>query len=101
MVDSVYDTSLKYDISFAKEKTSKDNGRFKSESEADQKMEYCSSVGFELSMFGLLFDAYLVSKVVKAHDFMPDLKVGRYMPVVNDAMNLLFHRQRTLSLVKT
>ena len=48
------------------------------------KMEYSRPVGFELLMSGLQFDAYLVNKVVKAHDFMPDLKVDQFMPVVID-----------------
>ena len=33
-------------------------------------------------MSGSLLDTYLVSKIVKVHDFVPDLKVGRVMPVV-------------------
>ena len=37
---------------------------------------------------GLEFDACLVSKVVKAHNFMPDLKVDRLMPVVIDHTTL-------------
>ena len=40
--------------------------------------------GFEHSMPDLQFDAYFLSKVVEAHDLMPDLKVGRVMPVVID-----------------
>ena len=55
------------------------------------KMEYSRPVGFELLMSGLQFDAYLVNKVVKAHDFMPDLQVDQYMPVVIDCMNLLLY----------
>ena len=43
-------------------------------------------------------DAYLVSKVFKVLDFMPDLKVGQFMPVVIDLTTLLFHRQRLKSL---
>ena len=39
-------------------------------------------MGFEPSMPWMEFDAYLVSKIVKAHDFMPDLKVGPFIPVV-------------------
>ena len=46
-------------------------------------MEQCPSVGFKPSVPGLQFDAYIVgSRVVKAHDFMPDQKVGRFMPVI-------------------
>ena len=44
-------------------------------------------------MPGLHFDAYLVSKDVKVHDFMPDLKVGRFgrfMSVVIFRTKLLF-----------
>ena len=39
----------------------------------------------------LKFDAYLKSKIVKAHDFMPDLKVDRFMPVIIDFTTLLFY----------
>ena len=35
-------------------------------------------------------DAYLVSKVFKVLDFMPDLKVGQFI----DLTTLLFHQQR-------
>ena len=55
------------------------------------KVEYCSSVGFKHSMSELQFDTHSVSKVFKAHDFMPDLKVDQYMPVVIDRMNLLLY----------
>ena len=41
-------------------------------------------------MPGLHFDAYLVSEDVKEHDFMPDLKVGRFMSVVIFRTKLLF-----------
>ena len=44
-------------------------------------MEKCPSLGFEPSMYELQFDTYFTSKVVKANDFMPDLKVERVMPV--------------------
>ena len=64
-------------------------------------MEYCPSVGFEPSMPVLLFDADLVSKVVEAHDFMPDLKVDRFMPAVIDYATHLICRQRIKSLLKT
>ena len=37
---------------------------------------------FEPSMSGSLFDAYLVSKIATVHDFMPDLKVVQFMPVI-------------------
>ena len=36
------------------------------------------------------------AKVVKVHDFMPNLKVGRFMPVVVDNTTLLFCRRRIL-----
>ena len=64
-------------------------------------MEYCPSVGFESTMHELQFDAYFTSKVDAAHDFMPDLNVGQFMPVVIEYMTLLFYRQRTKSLVIT
>ena len=44
-------------------------------------------MGFEPSKLGLQFNAYLLSKVVKAHDFMPDLKVDRFMPVIIEFKN--------------
>ena len=52
-------------------------------------------------MPGLQFDAYLVSKVVKALDFMPDLKVARLMPVVIDHTSLRFYQQSMKLLVST
>ena len=61
----------------------------------DQKMELCSSVGLEPWLHGLQFDTYLVNKVAEAHDFVPDLKVGRFMPIVFDHTALQFHRKRT------
>ena len=64
-------------------------------------MEYCRSVGFEPSMDGLQFVFYLVSKAVQVHAFMPDLKVGRFMPVVGDNTTLLFCRRRMKLLVTT
>ena len=39
MIDSVYDTSYKNGISFAKEKTSKDKGRIKRKKNPIKKME--------------------------------------------------------------
>ena len=56
---------------------------------------------FKPSSLELQFDAYVVGKVVKEHDFMPDLKVDRFMPVVTDHTTLLFYRQRTNSLIRT
>ena len=38
----------------------------------------------------LKFDAYLACKIVKAHDFMPDLKVDRPIPIAIDQTTLLF-----------
>ena len=38
---------------------------------------------------------------IEAHDFMPDLKVGRFMPVVVDNTTLLFCRRRMKLLVTT
>ena len=46
-------------------------------------------VEFERSMSALHFDAYLASKVVEAHNFMPNVKVGRFVPVVVDHTTLL------------
>ena len=60
----------------------------------DQKMELCSSVGLEPWLHGLQFDANLVNKVAEAHDFVPDLKVGRFMPIVIHPTTLLFFRQK-------
>ena len=39
-------------------------------------------------MPGLQFDAYLVNKIAKVLDFIPDLKVARLMPVVIDHTTL-------------
>ena len=50
-------------------------------------MEKCPSLGFEPSMYELQFDMYLARKVVKANDFMPDLKVERFMPVCRRSFN--------------
>jgi len=38
---------------------------------------------------------------IEAHDSMPNLKVGRVMPVVIDLTTLLFHWRRTKSIFKT
>ena len=38
---------------------------------------------------------------IEAHDFMPDVKVGRFMPIVNDHTTLQFYRQGTKLLVRT
>ena len=62
-------------------------------------MEQCPSVRFEPSMSGSLFDTYLVKKIVQVHDFVPDLQVGRVMPVVNGYTTLLLCRQRMKSLI--
>ena len=48
-------------------------------------------MGFEPSTPGLQFNAYLLSKVVMAHDFMPDLKVDRFMPDIIYLTTLLFY----------
>ena len=66
MLDSVYKTSQNYGISFAKEKTSEDKGRFKRKNKIRLKMEWFLLVGFEPSMDGLhlQFVFYLVSKAV-------------------------------------
>ena len=64
--------------------------------ESDEKIKQCTLVEFEPSMSRLQFDTYLVSKVVKVHDFMPDLKVVRLMPVVIDHTTLNFYRQRII-----
>ena len=47
------------------------------------------------------FAASLASKVVKAHDFMPELKVGRFMPVVIVHTTLLLHQRGTKLFNKT
>ena len=39
-------------------------------------------MGLEPSKLGLQFDAYLGTKVVKANEFMPNLKVDQFMPNV-------------------
>ena len=101
MLDSVYKTSQNYGISFAKEKTSEDKGRFKRKNKIRLKMEWFLLVGFEPSMDGLQFVFYLVSKAVQVHAFMPDLKVGRLMPVVVDNTTLLLCRRRMKLLVTT
>ena len=41
-------------------------------------------------MTGLQLNVYLVSKVIKVQDFMPDPKVGRFMPIFIDHTTLLF-----------
>ena len=38
----------------------------------------------EPSMLELNLDSYFVKKVVEVHDFVPDLKVDRFMPFVID-----------------
>ena len=53
--------------------------------------EIISPAGFEPSKLGLYFNVYLVSKIVKVHDFMPDPKVGQFMRVVIDDTTLLFY----------
>ena len=55
-------------------------------------------MGFEPSISGLQFDANLASKVYKVDDFLPDRKVGQFMPVVIDDHTT---QQRTKSLVRT
>ena len=50
---------------------------------------------------GLQFNADFVSKIVKVHDFVPDLKVDRYMPVTIDYATLLFYQQSTKLIAKT
>ena len=59
----------------------------------------CSVVGTLKA--NLQFNAYLFSKIGKVHDFMPDLKVDRYMPVTIDYATLPFYLQRTKLLVRT
>ena len=41
--------------------------------------EIVSQAGFEPLKLGLYFNVYLVSKIIKVHDFMPDPKVGQFM----------------------
>ena len=69
---------------------SEGKGGFKGEKSRIKKWK-CPSAGLEHSMPGLQFDAYLVDKVVEVHYFVPDLKVGRFMPVVIDHTTLLFY----------
>ena len=38
---------------------------------------------------------------IEAHDFMPDLKVGRFVPIVNDQTTLQFYQLRTKLFVRT
>ena len=52
-------------------------------------MDQNQIVGFERLMSALQFDAYSANKVVKAHNFMPDLKVSRFVPVVVNHTTLL------------
>ena len=42
----------------------------------------------------IAFVTYLANTVFKAHDFMPDLKVDQFMPVVIDRTTLLFYQQK-------
>ena len=42
----------------------------------------------------IAFVTYLANTVFKAHDFMPDLKVDQFMPVVIDCTTLLFYQQK-------
>ena len=64
-------------------------------------MEKCPLVGFEPAIPELQLDAYLMSKVVEAHDFMPDLKVDRFMPIIIEHTALLFYRRRTTLFIRT
>ena len=64
-------------------------------------MEKCHFVGLKPSMSGLQFVTYLASIVFKAHDFMPDLKVDRFMPVVINHTILMFYRQIMESIDRT
>ena len=63
-------------------------------------MEYCSSVGFEPSMPELYLVGNLVSKVFKVLAFVPDLKVDRFIPIVNDHTTLRFYGAITKLLVR-
>ena len=45
---------------------------------------------FERSMSALQFDADLASKVVEAHNFMPNVKVGRFVPLLSSTTQLFF-----------
>ena len=47
-------------------------------------------VSLEPSKLGLYFNVYLVSKIIKVHDFVPYPKVGQFMCVVIDNMIQLF-----------
>ena len=47
-------------------------------------------MGFDPSMPWLQLKVYLVFKVDKVQDFVPDLKVGRFMPIFIDYTTLLF-----------
>ena len=43
----------------------------------------------------ITFVTYLANTVFKAHDFMPDLKVDQFMPIVIDRTTLLFYQHKT------
>ena len=43
----------------------------------------------------------LNARVVEVHDFMPDVKVGQFIPIVIDRITLLIYCQRMKSLVRT
>ena len=66
-------------------------------------------MGLEPSKLGLQFDAYLGTKVVKANEFMPNLKVDqfmpnvkvdRFMPVVNADMTYCINKEQKLYIKK-